>query len=77
MKTSVLLVILGIVVITALCTASESVEQDFPRTFIDALFERNEEMNSEARCGGWMAKCRDDDDCCVTFECTRFNKCGK
>nr|B1P1E5.1 RecName: Full=U14-theraphotoxin-Cg1a 3; Short=U14-TRTX-Cg1a; AltName: Full=Jingzhaotoxin-21.3; Short=JZTX-21.3; AltName: Full=Peptide F3-11.69; Flags: Precursor [Chilobrachys guangxiensis]ABY71695.1 cystine knot toxin [Chilobrachys guangxiensis] len=77
MKTSVLLVILGIAAITVQCTASESVEQDSLRTFVDTVLGWNAEMASEARCGGWMAKCADSDDCCETFHCTRFNVCGK
>uniref|UniRef100_A0A482Z7H6 U15-Theraphotoxin-Ct1a_1 n=1 Tax=Coremiocnemis tropix TaxID=1904443 RepID=A0A482Z7H6_CORTR len=70
MKTSVLLVILGIVVITALCTASESVEQALS-VEVSELIKAMDKAPEERDCRWFWGACSHDGDCCAHLGCKR------
>nr|B1P1G9.1 RecName: Full=U23-theraphotoxin-Cg1a 1; Short=U23-TRTX-Cg1a; AltName: Full=Jingzhaotoxin-20; Short=JZTX-20; Flags: Precursor [Chilobrachys guangxiensis]ABY71719.1 cystine knot toxin [Chilobrachys guangxiensis] len=77
MKTSVLVTVLGLAVISVLCSASQDEEQDMYDELLSAVFEVNDELQSEARCGEKNDRCKTNQDCCSGFRCTKFRRCGR
>uniref|UniRef100_A0A4Q8K612 Mu-Liphistoxin-Lth2b_1 n=1 Tax=Liphistius thaleban TaxID=1905330 RepID=A0A4Q8K612_9ARAC len=75
MKASVFLALAGLVLLIAVCYASESEENEFPRELISKIFAVDDFKGEERECKGFGKSCvPGKNECCSGLTCSNKHK---